>query len=154
MVDSGALELRAGIVLSVLVLVLVPVLLVLISLVWILLRLVVAILLILSRSTASGLALLAIWLHRLPLRLLGPAIHLVLVLVVPTLVVIPVHPWLVLRVVLLLILLIPASATGGSWIAAALPETTLVVVVASATLVAATPAVPRLVVLVSLRVLS
>lgn len=140
---------RARIVLSVL--------LVWSSLVWILLRLVVAVLLILPRSTAPGRALLVV-LHWLPLRLHGPSTHLlVLVLVVvltcsSSLVVIPVHPRLVLGV-LLLILLIPASACGGTWIAA-LPETTLVVV-ASTTLVAAlAPAVSRLVVLVSLRVLS
>jgi len=142
-------EFGAGVVLSVPV----RVLLVCSSLVWILLRLVVAVRLLLPRSTAPGLALIVVWLHRLALRLHGPLTHLALVLGVPTLVVIPVHPWLVCRV--LLLILIPASASGGSWIAAALPETTLVVV-ASATLVAAvlTPAVPRLVVLVSLRVLS
>jgi len=145
---SCALEFRAGVVLTVPV----RVLLVCSSLVWILLRLVVAVRLILPWSTAPGLALLVVWLHGLALRLHGPLTHLALVLVVPTLVVIPVHPWLVRRV--LLLILVPASASGGSWIAATLPETTLVVV-ASATLVAAlTPAVPRLVVLVSLRVLS
>ena len=68
-----------------------------------------------------------------------------LALVVPSsLVVIPVHPRLVLGVLLLLIL-IPADASG-SWIAAPLPI--VATIVASATLVAAlTPAIPHLVVL-------
>ena len=118
---------------------------------------VVAVLLILPGSSAPGRALLAVLLHWLPLRLHGPSTHLVVLLVLPVaalVVVIPIMPRQVLVVVLLLIL-IPASATTrGSWIAASLPVATLVVV-ASATLVSAlSPAVSRLVVLVSLRVLS
>ena len=123
------------------------------SLVWILLRLVVAVLLLIaSVAAASALATGTIW-HGLLLVLHRPAnlVWLLLLLTITTLVVISVTPWLVLGV--LLLILIPASASGCPLITALSVATT--VIVASTTLVAtSTPAVPILVVLDSLRVLS
>ena len=129
------------------------------SLDWILLRLVVAV----RRSATSTLTTTASIGHGLRrLILLVTLVLLLLLLTITTLVVTSYTPRLVLGV--LLLILIPAGATCGSWIAAAL-IVTLPIAVAAATLVVVTvavtvivammaPAVPLLVFLESLRVLS